>query len=117
MPTVDITINGRAHSIGCGEGEQLRVKRLAQYVDSRVREQAAAHGQLGDVKLLLLTGLLIADELDDALSEIKRLKERVAAPAPVEAVNGEAREIAETTRLIERLATRVDDLAASLEKA
>ena len=107
MPTLDITIHNRPYSVQCGEGEELRLKRLASYVDARVREQAAAHGQIGDPRLLVLTSLLIADELDDALSEIKRLQ-TVGATVAVSDDSG-------TAGMIERLAERLEQLAAAVE--
>lgn len=109
MPTVDISINGRPYSVQCGEGEEVRLKRLAQYVDARVRESAQAHGQLGDARLLVLTGLLIADELDDALAEIKRLQGR--DPADIGTFE------LEHARTLDRIAERLEQLAANLEKA
>lgn len=109
MPTVDITINNRPYSVQCGQGEEVRLKRLAQYVDSRVREAAIEHGQLGDARLLVLTSLLIADELDDALAEIKRLQGR--DPADVGTFE------LDHARALDRIAERIEQLAATLEKA
>ena len=40
MPMVDITVNGRRHSVQCGEGEEARVKGLANYIDRKVAELA-----------------------------------------------------------------------------
>jgi len=38
MPMVEITVNGRRHSVQCGEGEEARVRGLASYVDRKVAE-------------------------------------------------------------------------------
>ena len=109
MPTLDITIHNRPYNVQCGEGEELRLKRLASYVDARVREQADAHGQIGDPRLLVLTSLLIADELDDALSEIKRLQ--------ADGAKASGGDDTATAALIERLAERLEQLAAAVETA
>ncbi|GBD43890.1 hypothetical protein HRbin40_01373 [bacterium HR40] len=109
MPTLDITINGRRHTVQCGEGEEGRLRRLASYVDGRVRELAQQYGQIGDTRLLVLAALLIADELDDAYAEIRRLRQ---------AGNEQARESeAEVAALITRVAERLEQLAAALETA
>lgn len=108
MPTVDIQINNRPYSVQCGAGEEIRLKRLAQYVDSRVREAASEDRQLGDAKLLALTSLLIADELDDALAEIKRLQGR--DPADVGTFE------LDHARALDRIAERIEQLAEALEK-
>ncbi|MCB2010789.1 MAG: cell division protein ZapA, partial [Geminicoccaceae bacterium] len=36
MPMLEIAINSRPYNVQCGEGEEVRLKRLAQYVDARV---------------------------------------------------------------------------------
>ena len=74
MGMVDITVNGRRHQVQCGDGEEPRLRRLAAYVDSCAAKLLQQHGQLPDAKVLLLTSLLVADELSDAYEEIKRLK-------------------------------------------
>ena len=76
MATVDVTVNGRHHIVQCGEGEEVRVRRLASYIDKRVADLAKGQAQGGDTRLLLMASLLIADELSDALDEIKRLQTR-----------------------------------------
>ncbi len=109
MPTVDIVIGGRRHTIQCGEGEESRLRRLATYVDGRMRELAEQHGQVGDIRLLVLVALLISDELDDAYAEIKRLRT---------AVSEQARQSEEAAgRAIEAAAERIERLAGGLQKA
>ena len=78
MSMVDITFNGRRHQVQCGDGEEPRLRRLAAYVDSCAAKLQQQHGQLPDAKVLLLTSLLVADELSDAYEEIKRLKAQAA---------------------------------------
>ena len=78
MSMVDITFNGRKHQVQCGDGEEPRLRRLAAYVDSCASKLLQQHGQIADAKVLLLTSLLIADELSDAYEEIKRLKAQAA---------------------------------------
>ena len=74
VATVDVVINGRRHQLQCDDGQETRLKRLAAYVDKRVSDLAQNHGQIGDARLLLMTSLLVADELSDAYDELKRLR-------------------------------------------
>jgi len=109
MPTVDVMVNGRRHTVACGEGEELRVRRLASYIDKRVADLAKGQVQGGDARLLLMASLLIADELSDALDEIKRLQG---------VVDQRVREVEQTSAAaVERVAQRLDAIAAELEKA
>lgn len=108
MPTVDVTINGRRHSLQCGAGEEIRLKRLAAYVDGRVQELSKLHGQVGDTRMLVLVSLLIADELSDAYEEVKKLRARGSA---AEAEGGAA-----AIAAVERVAQRLEELAEALER-
>jgi cell division protein ZapA len=109
MGMVDITFNGRRHQVQCGDGEEPRLRRLAAYVDSCAGKLQQQHGQLPDAKVLLLTSLLVADELSDAYEEIKRLNARAG--------EHEQRAEAEAAQALDRVAARLEQLAAALEKA
>ena len=68
MGQVAITVNGRSYRFECGDGEEARLKELAAYVKSRMDGLTREHGKIGDERLLLMTALLIADDLWDATS-------------------------------------------------
>jgi cell division protein ZapA len=109
MPTVEISVNGRRHTVQCGEGEEQRVKRLASYVDRKVTELARGSMQVGDTRLLLMASLLVADELSDAFDEIKRLQARLDGdPVPGEE---------QAAAAVDRVARQIDAIAAQLERA
>ena len=63
MSQVSVTINGRDYQIGCNEGQESHLGKLAEFVDQRVGELSSAAGQIGDMRLLVMASLLIADEL------------------------------------------------------
>lgn len=109
MPTMDITIAGRRHSVQCDDGEEGRLKRLASYVDGRASEVLRRNPQLTEARTMLLASLMVADELMDAYEEIQQLRNRAGQ---------EARAQEETTaKAIERVAQRLERLAAELESA
>ncbi|MGH6912524.1 MAG: cell division protein ZapA [Geminicoccales bacterium] len=109
MATVDVTVNGRHHTVQCGDGEEARVRKLAAYIDKRVSDLAKGQAQGGDTRLLLMASLLIADELSDAFDEIKRLQT---------ALDQRVREVERTSaEAVERVARHLDAIAAELEKA
>ena len=66
MGEVSVPINGRSFTIAGDDGQEQRIRRLAQYVDAKVGEFVASVGQVGEARLLLLAALVIADELSDA---------------------------------------------------
>ena len=71
MPLVNVMVNGKAYTLGCGEGEEAHLKELAMLVDAKVREaQNMVGSQASDTKLLLTAALLLADEHHDALEKL-----------------------------------------------
>ena len=66
MGQVTVPVNGRSYTISCDDGQEGRIRRLAQYVDAKVGEFVGTFGQVGEARLLLLAALVIADELSDA---------------------------------------------------
>lgn len=117
MPQVSVFVNGRNYSLACDEGEEEHLTDLARYLDKRVDDVAGSVGQVGDVRLLLMTGLLVADELsemmakvDDLEAEIERLK--AGRHALVEKTQ---RAEAQAAELLELAARRMEDIAGRLE--
>ncbi len=98
MAQVTIQINGRGYEVACGPGEEERIAGLAAYVDGKVQEFVGSLGNIGDQRLLVMTSLLLADELWE-------LREGGGASP-----NGDARAAS-----IEALAERLDRLIGKLE--
>ena len=69
MPEVNIIINSREHKISCQEGEEQRVKELAEILNAEVLNIANNVGQIGDVKLMVLAAITVLDKNQDTLDE------------------------------------------------
>ena len=76
MGQVSVPVNGRSYAITCDDGQETRIRRLAQYVDAKVAEFVGSVGQVGEARLLLLAALVIADELSDANDALERERNR-----------------------------------------
>jgi cell division protein ZapA len=63
---VTISLNGRDYTIGCGVGEEQRIRDLARGVDARLRQFGHQAGQTGEARLMVMTLLTMADELAEA---------------------------------------------------
>src|SRR5262249_50426526 len=72
MGEVSVSVNCRLFKIACHDGQEPRIRRLAQYVDAKVGDFVGRVGQVGEAKLLLLAALVIADELSDANDALQR---------------------------------------------
>ncbi|MHA1566988.1 MAG: cell division protein ZapA [Alphaproteobacteria bacterium] len=111
MAQVAVTINGRNYRIACEDGQEDHLIQLAGYLNGKVEELVTAVGQIGDTRLLVMAGLLIADELSDSSTELSDAK------ADTEQVRDQAVSQAEValTGQIDLLARRINDIAAALE--
>ena len=112
MAQVSVTINGRAYQIACDDGQEEHLRQLAGYIDRRVAELVAAMGQIGDMRLLVMVSLLIADELSevtrqfDATRKTSEDARSIASKADAQAASA-----------LENIAARIEDIAARLEHA
>ncbi len=111
MPQVDVNINGRRYQIACDEGQEEHLTQLAEYVDKRVQELVGAIGQVGDARLLVMTSLLVADELSEAYSA---LEEKTDAENGADGVAAHGHEEA-MAAMLEAMASRIETLASGFE--
>src|SRR4051812_48294281 len=103
MAQVIVKINGRDFALSCDDGQEPRIRRLAQMIDARVTEFAASLGQVGDARLILLGALVLADELAEANDALQR----AGSPAPAaDAPEGAAQSIRDIAQRIESIAAR-----------
>jgi cell division protein ZapA len=65
MAQVTISLNGRDYTVGCGPGEEARIKELARGIDARIRELIGQIGQVGEARLLVMALLTMADEMSE----------------------------------------------------
>lgn len=70
MSQVEITINGRQYRVACEDGQESHLTNLANYFDGKMTSLIDEVGQIGDTSLMVMAGLLIADELSDANQEL-----------------------------------------------
>ncbi len=70
MSQVEITINGRQYRVACEDGQETHLTNLASYFDGKMSSLIDEVGQIGDTSLMVMAGLLIADELSDVNQEL-----------------------------------------------
>ena len=109
MAQVTIRINGYAYVVGCEDGQEPHLQAMAGEIDKRIDQIRAIGGQSGEARLLVLAGLLMADELHDLRQGLSEPRGRSAlataaanAPAPVDTD-------------LKALADRAEHIAAALE--
>ncbi|GGA49955.1 cell division protein ZapA [Sphingomonas psychrolutea] len=95
MADVTLTIGDRRHSVACPDGQEDQVRRLGTMLDAHWSTAARASGGLNGERTMLFVALMLADALEEA--------DRRPTATKDEAV-------------LERIATRLESLAASLEQ-
>lgn len=70
MGQVSVTLNGRTYRLRCEDGEEQRLFALAEHVRGKLDGLVREFGQIGDDRLLLLSALLVTDELLDSRDQL-----------------------------------------------
>ena len=118
MSHINVSINGRQYRMACEEGQEVRLLKLAESLESRVTELRGKFGEIGDARLTVMAALTVCDELLDATARIRTLEEelettrsyRLAATeraqltqtAVANALNAAADRIEKTTQVLNR---------------
>lgn len=79
MGQVVVTVCGRGYAMQCADGEEEHLAELAQLIDQEVTTIQRSVGQVGDTRLLLMAGLVIADKLAEGLRRIEELQDQIAS--------------------------------------
>lgn len=66
MGQVSITLNGRSYRLSCRDDEEERLGQLVEHLRAKVEQLTGEFGQIGNERLMLMSALLIADELFEA---------------------------------------------------
>jgi cell division protein ZapA len=119
MAQVSVKVGGRDYTLACDDGEEQHLTDLAQYVDEKTKGLSRNFASIGDTRLLLMAGLLVADELGDAVARIEELEAHIRAgdggPAPAVGSGGNGAGDQRAARLIERVAARLEAIAERVE--
>lgn len=104
MAQINVDVNGRPYAVGCEDGQEHHLQELAKLFDHQVRQISQDMGQLGDTRLFLMGGLLLADELLDAKNRLAALQVEVG------------RLQADRSRIESKAVSALEGAAAKIEK-
>ncbi len=115
MAEVTVTINGRNYGIACDDGQEKRVVELGQYINTQLRAISSAGAATTESHLLVLTSLVLADELQDVKDKLASLDATGAESSNAQSISDEDREA--LGNAVEHLNQRVIQIANRLKEA
>lgn len=118
MSHINVTINGRQYRMACEEGQEVRLLKLAESLETRIQSLRGKFGEIGDARLTVMAALTVCDELLDATARLRTLEEelesarnlrtaavdraRLTQTAVASALNAAADRIEKTTQVLNR---------------
>jgi cell division protein ZapA len=77
MANVIVTVADRPYTMQCPDGEEDHLRELAKLLDTEVVRIKQSVGSIGDIRLLVMSGLMVADRLSEAIHKIEALEDQV----------------------------------------
>ena len=118
MSHINVTINGRQYRMACEEGQEVRLLKLAENLETRIQSLRGKFGEIGDARLTVMAALTVCDELVDAGNRIRTMEQeltelrdfrnaaveraRLTQTAVVNALNSAAERIEKSTQVLNR---------------
>jgi cell division protein ZapA len=118
MSHINVTINGRQYRMACEEGQEVRLLKLAENLETRIQSLRGKFGEIGDARLTVMAALTVCDELVDAGNRVRTLEQeltelrdfrnaaveraRLTQTAVVNALNAAAERIEKSTQVLNR---------------
>jgi len=128
MPEVKISIGGREFTVSCQEGEEHYLHSAASLLDTEATALSAQIGRLPEARMLLMSGLMLADKTAGMDEQMKAAQEKAAAlEAELQSLRGAPRPEPEkvevavipqtVTDSMAEIAARAEALAATVEES
>ncbi len=121
MPEVNVEINGKKYRMACEPGQEDHLLGLASEFNRRVEQFKQVFGEIGDIRLTVMAGIALIDELALANEKIEALNQhndtltQAGQSVAVEMDELEAkfaRKLNDAARKIEAIATAIDEAGA-----
>ncbi|NVD41519.1 cell division protein ZapA [Ensifer sp. HO-A22] len=77
MAQVTVSIDGKAYRMACEEGQEDHLIELATNFDQYVGHLKTQFGEIGDLRLTVMAGIMVMDELSEVNRRLKALEAEV----------------------------------------
>ena len=79
MPELTLEIGGRLYEVACEPGQETSLERAARRLDAEAAKLSDAAGRAIEKKMLLLSGLMLADTMTSVEGKLAATEERLRA--------------------------------------
>jgi cell division protein ZapA len=116
MPEVTITIGGRNFEVACQDGEQPFLEAAAAMLDTEAQSMASQIGRITEARMLLMSGLLLADKTAALEEKVQQLEaERATLKAELASAASRPAQRVEVPVIPQALSDSLAELAARAE--
>jgi cell division protein ZapA len=119
MGQVSVTINKKTYRMACADGQENRIRELADHFSAHVERLKTSFQRVHDDHLYLMAALLIADEYFEAREELLSILAQLARLGTKDAGSGDngAKSDKELARMANEAVARLSDLRNAARKA
>jgi cell division protein ZapA len=110
MAQVMVTIDGKAYRMACEEGQEGHLTELAEGFDRYVGHLKTQFGEIGDLRLTVMAGIMVMDELSEVTRRLKAIESEVATLR-----DGRESVMAEVSKGEETIAVALSELTAQIQ--
>ena len=110
MAQVMVTIDGKAYRMACEEGQEGHLTELAEGFDRYVGHLKTQFGEIGDLRLTVMAGIMVMDELSEVTRRLKAIESEVATLR-----DGRESVMAEVTKGEETIAVALSELTVQIQ--
>ena len=116
MANVVVHVNDRPYTMQCPDGEEEHLRELARLLDSEVARIRQSVGTVGDIRLLVMSGLMVADRLSEAIRRVEELEDEILSMRTLrDAAEDEARDLElRCSERVEAASRRLEVLARAV---
>ncbi|MCA1439763.1 cell division protein ZapA [Ensifer sp. IC4062] len=110
MAQVTVTIDGKAYRMACEEGQEDHLSDLAARFDQYVGHLKGQFGEIGDLRLTVMAGIMVMDELSEVNRRLKSLETELS-----NLKSGRDVALSEQARSEEALASALGEVTAQIQ--
>lgn len=116
MATVTVTIDGKAYRMACDEGQEAHLTGLAERFDQYVTHLKSSFGEIGDLRLTVMAGIMVMDEMAELQKRLHGLEEEVETlrRSRDEALNRADKNDEAVTDILSDVAARLEQMAGRI---